>query len=97
MIIARYDRRPPRAARRVQPGVLGECSTCGTLIPSTNTTGVCVTCTYAAEPLATRLARWDAIIAEQQRIQAQWGMTPALVRAAARAVDLIDPDELERG
>ena len=86
---------PWRGARCVPRGVLGACSECGTPIPSTNTTGVCVKCTLAHETPAARLARWDTIIAEQQRIQAQWGITPSVLRGAARAIDLVDPDELE--
>jgi hypothetical protein len=86
---------PPRGARCVPRGVLGTCSECRTLIPSTNTTGVCVKCTLAHETLAESLARWDAIIAEQQRIQRQWGVTPADLREAARALDALTPDELE--
>ena len=83
---------PWRGARCVPRGVLGACSECGTLIPSTNTTGVCVKCTLAHETPAARLAHWDPIIAEQRRIQAQWGITPAMLRAACRVVELGEED-----
>lgn len=83
---------PPRGSRRVEPGVLGDCAECGCTIPSTNTTGVCVKCELAHETLDTRLAQWDAIIAEQRRIQARWGITPAMLRAACRVVELGEED-----
>ena len=88
----------PGATRQAEPGTLGYCSACGTFIPSTNTTGVCVSCTYLRESVETKLARWgcqrqrDAIIEGQRRTQAAWGITPAMLRAASRVIELGEED-----
>jgi hypothetical protein len=81
----------------VPQGILRPCSECGGTIPSTNTTGVCVECTWAHETPEQKEARWDALIAEQTRVQASWGITPAMLRAACRAEELVPLDELDTG